>query len=675
MAWRLQVVFRKHNRPIAFRVLWMVIAVLLIFGARYWSLYGDAHAKYLRISMKSSVSGVAQIFYDTGQGFTEMSSEQTTVHASNQFREYRFPFPDEKRIFNLRFDPLASVGYVEIHRIDITDGLGNSFLGFDLKQLVPSNQIDRLEMDHDHLTVVMDATADDPQIHIRLNEPLLISQEVHPAYHTELLLSFGVILFSLFLIYLWVAWRDEKNIKKWIYHGLIAVGFTIVVFHCLQTALAILDRSIQPLGGGDTAVFLHMAALEWTNPWFYHGLRPPVVPFLYSLVNGSQNTHNIILLQTIVSFASWLFLASMTSYYLKDYLTKVFAFYLIALIPLNAFMHLSNLIILSESLSFSFLAVFLGAYLWYFHRRSILSVILLAIVALILAFTRDTDAYRVLLLSLPILFLIFHQFRKNAQGVMRHVILLIIFLMIFVGSNVSSSNIQCRDCRSPHMNARWFMPTMNNLFQRILPFEDRVQFYVDHGLPVTPELMAMKYLWASSNDWQAAFDPKLAAQREWNYLHGRQTYMKFLITHPTYMLTSAYENRGVLLYLDGSEKAWFHDMVKPINTKVLSLFFLNNAHDLKVFMVLCPVSLMLILVFYRTRQRKNTEGHLLTIPLIVYIILTTIPIGMLIFHGDIMDLARHSFTNIIQLNVGVVLLYLFTADLLMMRVRKCFSLA
>jgi hypothetical protein len=220
------------------------------------------------------------------------------------------------------------------------------------------------------------------------------------------------------------------------------------------------------------------------------------------------------------------------------------------------------------------------------------------------------------------------------------------------------------------MNARWFMPTMNNLFQRILPFEDRVKFYADHGLPVTPELMAMKYQWASSNDWQAAFDPKLAAQREWNYLHGRQTYMKFLISHPTYTFSSAYEHRGVLLYLDGSEKAWFHDMVKPINTKVLSLFFLNNAHNLKVFMVLCPVSLILILIFYPVRQRKNREGHLVTIPLIVYIILTTIPIGMLIFHGDIMDLARHSFTNIIQLNVGVVLFYLFMVDLLIMRMRR-----
>lgn len=662
--------YRSHKQMMGLRWLWMGFALLVIFGARYWSLYDDAHAKYLNVSMKSSAEDRAQIFYDLGQGFTEASSEKATVHASEQFREYRFLFPGGKRVFNLRFDPLQSPGQVEIRRMTVTDGLGNVFFDYDIEQLLPFHQISRSDRTDGRLIVVMDAAADDPQIHIRLEEPLLISQEVHPAYRTELLLSFGLILFSLFLIFLWVAWQDEKNIKKWLCHGLIALGFTLVAFHCLQTAIAILDRSIQPFGGGDTGVFLHMAALEWTNPWFYHGLRPPVVPFLYSLVNGSQNMHNIILLQIVVSCASWLFLASMTSYYLKDYLTKVFAFYLIALIPLNAFMHYWNLVILSESLSFSFLAVFLGAYLWYFHRRSILSVILLAIVALIFTFTRDTDAYRVLLLSLPILFLVVQQFRKNAQGVMRHIVLFVIFITIFVGSNVSTSNMQCRDCRSPHMNARWFMPTMNNLFQRILPFEDRVKFYADHGLPVTPELMAMKYQWASSNDWQAAFDPKLAAQREWNYLHGRQTYMKFLISHPTYTFSSAYEHRGVLLYLDGSEKAWFHDMVKPINTKVLSLFFLNNAHNLKVFMVLCPVSLILILIFYPVRQRKNREGHLVTIPLIVYIILTTIPIGMLIFHGDIMDLARHSFTNIIQLNVGVVLFYLFMVDLLIMRMRR-----
>jgi hypothetical protein len=48
--------------------------------------------------------------------------------------------------------------------------------------------------------------------------------------------------------------------------------------------------------------------------------------------------------------------------------------------------------------------------------------------------------------------------------------------------------------------------------------------------------------------------------------------------------------------------------------------------------------------------------------LISYIILITVPHAIMVFHGDLMDLPRHQYTNIVQLNIGVVLFYLLTAD-------------
>lgn len=666
MPWKIS---EKHYRTTAFRLMLLVVTFLVIFGSVYWSRHEDAYSKYMNISMKSSVAGAAQIFYDIGQGFTEKSVTTVTVQKGEYFIEYRFLLTGNEKIYNLRFDPLSSDGHVDIRQIQITDGLGNVYHKFKLEQLEPANQISRFDMLNDRVSVEIDTNANDPQIYIRLEKPLQLPPEVHPSYHRALFLNFCFILLTILLIYVWVNWKDPWNLKKWICYGLIVVGAGIVAFYCVQTCLGILSRSIQPFGGGDTVVFMHMAALKWTNPFFYHGLRPPVVPILHSLVNGADNHYNIILLQIIISCLSWLFLAFTVSYFLKDHMAKTFAFFVIALIPLNAFMHYWNLVILSESLSFSFLAVFLAAYLWYYNLRSIPSVIFLAVVALIFAFTRDTDAYRVLLMTPPILLLIAQQIRDKSRKVLRHTVLFIIFILIFIGSNYSTSNIHCRDCATPYMKARWFMPTINNLYQRILPFEDRVKFFADHGLPVTPELMAMKYQWASSNNWQSAFDPKLAAQGEWNYRHGRQTYMKFLITHPGYVFSSAYEYRDKLLYLDGAPNAWFHEMVKPLEAKILSVFFLNNDRDLKMLFVLFPVSLLAAFIVY-IRNRRDYEAHIMTVLLVCNIILMTIPLGILIFHGDLMDLARHSFTNIIQLNLGVVLFYLFTADLLMMKLRK-----
>jgi hypothetical protein len=110
-------------------------------------------------------------------------------------------------------------------------------------------------------------------------------------------------------------------------------------------------------------------------------------------------------------------------------------------------------------------------------------------------------------------------------------------------------------------------------------------------------------------------------------------------------------------------------MVKPLEARILSVFFLNNDRDLKMLFVLFPVSLLAAFIVY-IRHRRDYEAHIMTALLVCNIILMTVPLGILIFHADLMDLARHSFTNIIQLNLGVVLFYLFTADLLMMKMLK-----
>ena len=644
--------------------MWMILAVLVVFGARVWSLYEDAQTKFVNITMKSSIAGTAKIYYDLGKGLSEKNSSSAYVNKNGALSHYQFHIPDE-RIYSLRFDPAG--GHVEIQGVRIADGLGNTFKRFDLSQLKPHHQISKFEIVNDQAFVDMAPEADDPQIYILPKELLPIFEKINPSFYIHVLLNFFVVLLLVFFIYLWVNWNDPKNMKKWGCYGLIAMGFVIITFYGVQTCLGILNRDIQPFGGGDTEVFLHMAALKWTNPYFYHGLRPWTVPILHSLVGGAKNIHNILLLQTIISYVSWIFLAFMVVCFSKDYLVKVFAFFLIAFIPLSGFIHHYHLVILSESLSFSFFAVFLGAYLWYTNKRSILLVVFLAIVALLFAFTRDTDAYRVLLMTLPILLLIVHAIRNKTRGVMHHIVLSIIFILIFIGSNYSTSNIQCRDCVTSYMNARWFMPIVNNVFQRILPYEDRLKYFEDHGLPVTPALMAMKHKWASSNNWQSTFDPKLAAEREWIYRHGRQTYMKYLITHPKYTFSSAFDYRDALLYLNGERNAWYQGTAKPFDARFV--FFLNDDRDLKMFLVLFLASLILVLTIY-VRHGKDNRGHIMRILLIGYVIIIAIPLGMLIFHGDLMDLARHSYTNIIQLNLGFVLFYLYMADLLMMKMKK-----
>jgi hypothetical protein len=245
---------------------------------------------------------------------------------------------------------------------------------------------------------------------------------------------------------------------------------------------------------------------------------------------------------------------------------------------------------------------------------------------------------------------------------MRHAALFVCFLLIFIASDLSTSNISNATLTVPHTNARWFMPTMNNLFQRILPFEDRIKYFEVHGMPVTPEVIAMKFQWASSNNWQSAFDPQLASLREWNYRNGRQTYMKYLMTHPAYTLQSAYHHRDEMIFPGGHRNLWYDEVKKPLNLKLLSHLFLNDVRDVRMFLVLFPSILILIGPAWLLRGREDFGGQIDQIFLISYIILITVPHAVLVFHGDLMDHARHQLTNILQLNIGVVLFYLLTAN-------------
>jgi glyoxylase-like metal-dependent hydrolase (beta-lactamase superfamily II) len=270
----------------------IVTAIFIIFGARVWSLYGDAQTKLVSITLTSSIEGTAKIYYDLGQGFSEKDVSLSDIDDSFIFKEYHFQIPNVK-IHHLRFDPLTSSGHVEIQRIHIADGIGNIFLSFDLKQLEPTHQIRKFTVSNSQVLVDMDDHANDPQINIVLPAPLSFKR-LHNAFFLRLFGDFFAILFLGLIMYLWMKWQDPKNIKKWICYSLITLGFVTVLIYFFQSCKYVLSQ--------------------------------------------------------------------------------------IASIPLYNSIHCWNMVILSGSISFSFLALFFGACLWYHKNHSISSIIFLAVI-------------------------------------------------------------------------------------------------------------------------------------------------------------------------------------------------------------------------------------------------------------------------------------------------------
>ena len=177
----------------------LVLAVIIsAIHARL--LYRDAHSFSVQISIRSSVNDKAQLFYDTGDNFSERESSRSKVEGDFQFHTLDFALP-WKTIYNLRFDPPA--GVVSIQRISVVNGLGKSLASIDLQALRPANQIKAFDLESNILNVTIEEGANDPQISIPLRSPLKLDTFL---YFTTLpfvgRLLGGFLIFSLSALFL-----------------------------------------------------------------------------------------------------------------------------------------------------------------------------------------------------------------------------------------------------------------------------------------------------------------------------------------------------------------------------------------------------------------------------------------------------------------------------------------
>ena len=196
--------WRAHPRRKA-----IFVTFLFLYAGGLWVLSGNAMTTYLKITMQSSSSGMAQLFFDTGSGYSEASSVRANISGGTDFSDHLFLLPN-KKILQFRFDPLSSAGRFVIRQMEVVNGLGVSIHTLALSQVQPEHQIleDKL-LDQD-LQIVTEDQAGDPQLIINLQRPLHIGKIallLSPIFHVYALLLFPIIL----LLMAGAAWGWPKG--------------------------------------------------------------------------------------------------------------------------------------------------------------------------------------------------------------------------------------------------------------------------------------------------------------------------------------------------------------------------------------------------------------------------------------------------------------------------------
>ncbi len=424
-------------------------------------------------------------------------------------------------------------------------------------------------------------------------------------------------------------------IRRILYIALFAL-YVIARLLYAQPALA------KPRVMDDTQAYLRISQEPPLDVKFWGDSRPLVFPLLLKI--AQQDFSTAAALQLGFSILAWTLLGLSVAASLRTRGLAPFAFGLI--LALSLVRHLAgwDFTMLTESLSVSWFVLFLAAGLWLLRGWRVERVIVLIVVGLLLAFTRDTNAY--LLLMLAGLISLAVVFRWTGP---RALTLSVAFVVIFLLNNADAD-----------LGNRWVFPFLNVMGRRVLPNPQAVDFFeANCDLTLTSDLMALEGEFANGQSRAFYNDPALADFRSWTYQRGKTCYMLWLVSKPTQSGAEAFSQFGLLVAFPTVDN-YFTRFYKPTLPVAVERILYPDRFILWIWVAVTFAALIAIM----TRAWRDN-------PLWAAFILLVLPIFPHLFitwHGDAMAPARHALSVGLELYLSAWLLVLLLADQILLRV-------
>jgi hypothetical protein len=255
---------------------------------------------------------------------------------------------------------------------------------------------------------------------------------------------------------------------------------------------------------------------------FWGGIRPPVAPALWFLT-GSPRAY--VVTQTIIAVLAWCFLGWTVALAVGRGWRCVLAGAVVLAFASTMPVVLWDRSVLSESLSFSALAMVFATAIWVGRRVTWPRVAALVVAAAALALVRDSLIWMVLGLGLGIIvYVVVH--RSVLEVGVLGAALIVVSTVALVGQGEANRNVDNID----HV-----------YFVRIFPYPDRVKWFADHGMPdaarireyaagAKPARGEPKVVGLASND--PSVRPLLRWLRSGS---ATRAYLEYVALHPWYV--------------------------------------------------------------------------------------------------------------------------------------------
>lgn len=389
----------------------------------------------------------------------------------------------------------------------------------------------------------------------------------------------------------------------------------------------------------DTPAYLRISGETFLSKKFWANARPSMYPLVLKVFDA--DVIKVAAFQTFFSIFSWGILAFALAYTFKGFLRPI-TFVLILGLSLERHIAGWDVVLLTESISISLMALFLAAWLWLLKGWSWGKMTLLSLVAFLWAFTRDTNGWLLLMIAgLILLGVLFWGARKH------YLTITLVFSLIFLFSNLSAET-----------GERWVFPFQNVLAQRILPDQQAVKFFAACGMPVTPELLELSGGFANSNDRAFYTDPVLEPYRVWLYSGGKSCYMRWLISRPLASLRAPWGDVPWLLTF--SEVTRFYPQAYE---PVLPWYMEKIVYPQSLQWVLLGLTTIAALLAIWKKLWKANPAWVVFIGLCLLIY----PHVFLVWHADVPGTHRHALTVSIQFVISFWFIGLFFLEAIFAR--------
>jgi hypothetical protein len=392
----------------------------------------------------------------------------------------------------------------------------------------------------------------------------------------------------------------------------------------------------------DTTDFLAGSRAPWWSQELWVGSRPPLMPVVLKLIDGDLRL--FIAFQCVVAALCWAALAAAVWAVVGGRRVPYVAAGLILAFSLTVPVVMWDQSALSESLAVSLLALTVAVGLQVAARPSRGAVINLLAVAAVWLMVRDSPAVVALLGGAALVGVLAVRYgrarrRGEAGPALRTPVaaLAVGALVLGLAATAASSHGQ-----------RHVYPLRNVLEVRVLPYPERVRWFADHGMPQAEEFVGDDARRPVEEAGRAPViyipdaDPELGPWFSWLAEDGRATFARWLAIHPSYVLDEPLRTPERTFNNAGGDRGYY----AAADQRRVPLVDRLLAPRTWVAGVVA-----LLAVGYAIGRRRIT-------PALVTGAVTAalaVPHGLLAWHLDGMETARHLVVPALQFHLGVLL--------------------